>query len=151
MYHIHKAIKRYLLSYFILCTFVGLLSTLQAAAPTLSNQQALIPYGIASPQKSQPYLLEWFRAAETGDSQWLRSLYSHYNIDVNTSNEHTNTALLLSAENGHVDCVKYLLQQGADINITDEWGNTALIRSAQKGHLDCVTYLCQQELSLIHI
>ena len=54
------------------------------------------------------------------------------------------TALILSAQEGHLDCVKFLLQKGACIHARDNNGDTALILSAQEGHLDCVKFLLQQ-------
>ena len=46
------------------------------------------------------------------------------------------TALMLAAECGHLDCVKILtpLEQG----MKDNYGETALIHAAENGHLECV-------------
>ena len=38
----------------------------------------------------------------------------------------SNTALILAASNGHVDCVKELVKAGAELHATDSYGNTAL-------------------------
>ena len=58
--------------------------------------------------------------------------------------QYGNTALLWSAYNGQLDCVKFLLQQGADIHDKNENGDTALLYSAYNGHLDCLKFLVQQ-------
>lgn len=49
--------------------------------------------------------------------------------------------LRYSAENGHLDVVRYLVSQGADIHICDDY---ALRYSAENGHLDVVKYLVSQ-------
>ena len=52
-----------------------------------------------------------------------------------------NEALIVSAWNGHLDVVKYLLERGANIHAQDDW---ALIGSAAKGHLNVVKYLLER-------
>ena len=42
------------------------------------------------------------------------------------------------AKDGHLDCVKTLMEKGANVNTTDESGRTALMRAAKYGHLDIV-------------
>ena len=55
--------------------------------------------------------------------------------------EKLNDNLVLSAERGHLDRIRYLLKQGDDIDAQDENGQTALTESAWWGNLDCVNYL----------
>ena len=43
------------------------------------------------------------------------------------------TALLASAQEGHLDVTKYLISQGAEVNKGDKNGWTALHASAQRG------------------
>ena len=51
------------------------------------------------------------------------------------------TALMLAAEQGHLDVVQALLDAGADLNAgKGEWG-TALMKAAQNGHLGVVRAL----------
>jgi ankyrin repeat protein len=50
-------------------------------------------------------------------------------------------ALGCCAEMGHLEMVKYLVEQGADIHAKDD---SALRWSAEKGHLDVVDYLMEQ-------
>ena len=45
---------------------------------------------------------------------------------------------------GHIDIVKYLVEQGADLNAQDEDGWTVLMWAAQRGHIDIVRYLVEQ-------
>jgi ankyrin repeat protein len=49
-------------------------------------------------------------------------------------------AIIWFVENGHLDVVKYLIEQGADIHAKN---NEALRNSAEKGDLDIVKYLVE--------
>ena len=89
-------------------------------------------------------LQKWFEVATTGNKKLLTALYNNYNINVNERDENGNTALLWSANNGHLDCVKFLVQQGAGIHDKNKTGNTAALLSAYSGYLDCLKYLIQQ-------
>ena len=48
------------------------------------------------------------------------------------------TALILAAQNGHGDIVKYLIEANADVNMQSEDGRTAFILAAQYGHSDII-------------
>lgn len=63
---------------------------------------------------------------------------------INTGDNRGDTALILSARNGHLDCVTYLVEQGANLNAQNKRGDTALIESAFNGHLAIVKYLVAQ-------
>ncbi|KAG2503012.1 hypothetical protein JM18_009682 [Phytophthora kernoviae] len=54
------------------------------------------------------------------------------------------TALLCAAQNGHVDVVLLLLEQGADIEKTNGKGCTALICAAQNGHEETVRNILEK-------
>jgi ankyrin repeat protein len=47
-------------------------------------------------------------------------------VDVNVTNHHGETALLVAAKNRRLEAVKCLLAAGADVNMKDEQGKTAL-------------------------
>eukprot|EP00731_Ephydatia_muelleri_P005630 Em0002g1806a len=51
------------------------------------------------------------------------------------------TALMLASMEGHMECVKVLLDNGAEINIQDKEGWTTLMKSSRAGHMECVTVL----------
>jgi ankyrin repeat protein len=56
-----------------------------------------------------------------------------------------NTAFLLSAKNGHVDVVRWLLVHGgANIRDTNHEGSSALILSAVKGHIETLQFLLSE-------
>jgi len=51
------------------------------------------------------------------------------------------TALHLSASNGHVHVVRYLIAQGARLHATDRFGNTAHADAVREGHNTCAELL----------
>lgn len=51
------------------------------------------------------------------------------------------TPLMLASDEGYLNIVEYLLENGADINITNEYGDTALSRAELNGHKEIVEYL----------
>lgn len=53
---------------------------------------------------------------------------------------YTGSALVESAENGHLEVVKFLVHQGADIHICNE---CAFRWSALSGHLEVVEFLIE--------
>lgn len=54
-----------------------------------------------------------------------------------------DTALLRAAYCGHLDVVRYLVEQGADKEATAIFGYTVPLRAVFRGHLDVVTYLVE--------
>jgi ankyrin repeat protein/preprotein translocase subunit SecA len=56
----------------------------------------------------------------------------------------SKTPLMSAAQNGYLEVVKYLLEQGSDIEEKDEDGMTALVYASKAGRLDTVKYLVEQ-------
>jgi ankyrin repeat protein len=52
--------------------------------------------------------------------------------DVNTSNSDGDTALILAAEKGHLECVKLLIDNHCDVNARTKYGIIALILASLK-------------------
>ena len=50
-------------------------------------------------------------------------------------------SLLEAAENGNIEMVRQLLDDGVDVNIQNRNGDTALIKSSLKGHTDIIKLL----------
>jgi ankyrin repeat protein len=53
------------------------------------------------------------------------------------------TALMLAAQNNHVQVVRYLHEKGADINLCNSMKNTALMLAAEAGHDEAVKLLIE--------
>ncbi|KAI1320269.1 phosphate system positive regulatory protein pho81 [Mortierella claussenii] len=51
------------------------------------------------------------------------------------------TPLFYAASEGHVDCVKILLEAGCSVNVLDEHGKTPIYYAASEGHAECVDLL----------
>ncbi|MHC4620631.1 MAG: ankyrin repeat domain-containing protein [Planctomycetota bacterium] len=89
------------------------------------------------------------QAAEKGDIQTVQTLLdtgSGVKANVNVEQTNGTTALMVAAQNGHMEIVKALLEAKADVNIqrkTD--GVTALWMAAQNGHVEVVKLLLESK------
>ena len=54
------------------------------------------------------------------------------------------TALHLASDNGHLETVMFLNEQGSDIHATNNNGMTALHLASENGHFEVVIYLVKQ-------
>ena len=52
-----------------------------------------------------------------------------------------STPLYIAAENGHLDVVQFLVEQGEDVNFADNFGWTPLHRAAEGGHKEIISCL----------
>ncbi|KAG0205298.1 phosphate system positive regulatory protein pho81 [Mortierella sp. GBA30] len=53
------------------------------------------------------------------------------------------TPLFYAASEGHVDCVRILLEAGCSVNVLDEHAKTPIYYAASEGHVDCVELLIE--------
>ena len=67
-------------------------------------------------------------------------------INVNMKNKHKQTPLHCASHCGHVEVVKYLVDEGADISQIDKYHKTPLNHAAEGGHLNVVQYLSNQQV-----
>ena len=51
------------------------------------------------------------------------------------------TSLMVSAESGHISCMKTIINLGIDINAMEKHGGTALIWASGNGHVEAVRLL----------
>jgi ankyrin repeat protein len=94
----------------------------------------------AEAQELGPNLLE---AAKNGHANdMLEVLVEGVNMEF-TDMDDGDSALIWASLNGHIDCVRLLVEFGANMDAKNIYGYTALIRAAQKGHADCVRLLIE--------
>ena len=55
--------------------------------------------------------------------------------------KHGSTALMFTIGGGHIQCAKWLLQQGVDVNIQNKEGRSALMFAAKYGQLEAIKWL----------
>lgn len=77
---------------------------------------------------------EFIKAVETGDLLSLKQCFEE-GVYVDVENGKRETALQVAARNGHLDCLKFLLDNGADINV--DGCDSALFLSAKNNHVSC--------------
>jgi len=81
-------------------------------------------------------------AALSGQLPSVKYIVEELDIDVNSHcHTATSTALHFAAKEGHVDVVKYILQQGGDVNAADSNGRTSLHLAAAANKVDVVRVL----------
>ena len=79
-----------------------------------------------------------------GDAVSLRQLLEKgYNCNI-VGNSIGRGPIHYAATNGHLECLKVLLEYGTNIQAKDIEGNTAVALAAASGHTDCVRYLLEQ-------
>lgn len=61
-----------------------------------------------------------------------------------TTGKANDKTLHWAAEEGRLDVVKYLIEQGADINISDQYGKALLHIVVEEDRLDIANYLVEQ-------
>lgn len=72
-------------------------------------------------------------AAEEGSCARVRHVLASGRVDVNAVDENDYSALLTSAEQGHLEVVCLLLEAGADLELRDSFGRSALYAAAVAG------------------
>ncbi len=71
-----------------------------------------------------------------------------YLVENGTNHDENIDALIMSAKNGHLEIVKYLVENGVDIHVYDD---CALKYSAENGHLEIVKYLTLYKIIHLYI
>jgi uncharacterized protein len=71
---------------------------------------------------------EWKEATKRGDLERVRSLLEN-GADINSKDEHGQTALMNAAHAGHVQLVRLLIEKGTDLNVTAKYNLSALMLS----------------------
>jgi ankyrin repeat protein len=76
---------------------------------------------------------EWERAARQGDSQSLAAQIAA-GADVNALDRFGQSALMLTAQRGHLEAVQVLIRSRADLNKTAKFGMSAIMLAVVNQH-----------------
>jgi ankyrin repeat protein len=89
-------------------------------------------------------------AARAGDDRAIKSVLNQQNVKafIDHSNDKGETALMMSAANGHTGAVKLLLDKSADANLQTTLGETALMLAAGGGHTDALKLLLDKGVDI---
>lgn len=155
-------------SLFILCMFGGVCSAQGHFADSVLFADDYWPEGRVEPQfiSEYPPLVgrrsrykdnPWIQATRSGDFAAFRLLVERHGIDAQITDQEI-TPLVLAAEQGYLEWVKYLIDLGADVNTVmpdvpanDFYsGNTALISAAANGQTEMIRYLVEQGADINH-
>lgn len=82
-------------------------------------------------------------AAAAGHLNVVRTLISKHNAYVNSTTKTKSTPLRAACYDGHLDIVKFLIENGADIEIANRHGHTCLMIACYKGHLEIARFLIE--------
>lgn len=74
----------------------------------------------------------WKSATDAGDTARLRRLLDE-GSDIDSRDEHGQTALMITARNGYVAAVRLLIERGADLNCTAKFQLSALMLAVING------------------
>ena len=83
---------------------------------------------------------EWKDATNQNDFEKARLLLEN-GADVNSKDEHGQTALMNAAHAGQVELVRLLIEMGADLNVTAKYNLSALMLSLIAHHTEVAQLL----------
>lgn len=76
---------------------------------------------------------DWREATRQGDLEQVRRLLEQ-GVDIDSKDEHGQTALMHAAHEGRTELVRLLIDRGADMNVTAKYNFTALMLSLIAHH-----------------
>ena len=74
---------------------------------------------------------------------WISDGCFEAGADKDLKNRNGHAALMLTADNGHVEMGRLLLEAGADRDLHNWFGNKALLLSAGNGHVEMARLLLE--------
>src|SRR5262245_28454881 len=85
---------------------------------------------------------EWKDATKRGDLEQVRLLLES-GADLNSKDEHGQTALMNAAHAGQVELVRLLIEKGAELDITAKYNLSALMLSLVAHHTEVAQLLIE--------
>lgn len=82
-------------------------------------------------------------AAEKGNLEVAQMIAKRREINLNTKNQYGDTPLQSASRKGHMEMVKFLIEQGA-LSEYHAQGEQALLGAASSGHFEIVKLLCSE-------
>lgn len=76
---------------------------------------------------------EWESAIQRGDAAAARALLDA-GIDIDSRDQHGQTALMRAAHLGHIELAELLISRGADLDVTAKYHLSALMLAVIAGH-----------------
>jgi ankyrin repeat protein len=86
-------------------------------------------------------------SALAGDLETVKDLVLEKPSLVHKRGMYNRTALLCAASRGHLEVVRFLVEEGAPLEVVDEIKWTALHHAAATGHAAVIDYLVEQGAS----
>lgn len=106
------------------------------ADPRLKDASGRSAFEMLADAPRRPHFTPLIQAAQSGNEEQLRS--SMRQGWLNERDLNGRTALMHAAANGHVGCVRRLLDAKADLGAVDDEGLSAMALAASAGHAECV-------------
>lgn len=118
----------------------------EACAERLVTETETIIEGIKSESSRASHSLSALHChvASTGDAKELRALTNLVPVSEVQGDYDGRTALHLAAGNGHVQCVKLLLDAGSDPNPVDRFGRTPLLEAVLHDEAEVIDLLMER-------
>lgn len=88
-------------------------------------------------------------ACKHGKFEQIRKLIQYGFYQSREREDDCKTCLLIASENGHVEIVKFLLQNGSSIDEIDKTQNSCLHLAVKRNQIEVVKYLVQTHISLL--
>ena len=87
-------------------------------------------------------------SARVGDLEELKQSLGRVSYQSCRDEQTGSTPLHMACANGHVECVRYLLEEAhADQTLVNNLGSTALHWAVQNGHFEICKLLCAQPIA----
>ena len=78
----------------------------------------------------------------------LQHLHQAKKLNFESKGEHGSSCVALAATNGHLETIKWLIENGCSINETDLYGNSCVLLASSSGHLETVKWLSENGFSI---